>query len=173
MMSKERAKQILASYGGQPEQWPSTERLSLQQLLLSDAELQFIQQQALQLDAQFAKMAAAIEQTNTQQLEQTIMASLPERAVVKNSQTTGSNIRGIYQTISSKFNNLIRFDWIVAAVTVSMLIAIGIVQFNNIPVDSNPADAGDELLLMAEALDNYDELELFGMLEPELLEDSI
>ena len=38
-MTNKRAKQILTSYGGQPEKWPADERLLLQQLIFSNTEL--------------------------------------------------------------------------------------------------------------------------------------
>ncbi len=165
MMTNERAKQILASFGGKPEQWPEDERLCLQQLLLSNTELRIIQQQELQLDEQIVKMFSDIKDTDTHYLQKTILASLPHKEIPASSKT----IKFYFDLINRKIYNLLDPVWVVATVSIVMLLTVSL---NDMPSTLNTSSMEDELLLMAETLDNSEELELLAVLEPELFEDT-
>ena len=171
MVTIERAKQILACYGGKPEQWPVDERLDLQQFLLSNTDLQLIQQQALELDEQLVKTFTAFKGTDTQYLQKNILANLPDRKKPENSQFS-EFLTPINKSLANAINKLFSPAGIMATVTMLVLLTIGVFNFKyeTPALISNGMD--DELLLMAEALDGSDELELLAILEPELFEDT-
>ena len=165
MMTNERAKQILVSFGGKPEQWPADERLCLQRLLLSNAELRITQQQELLFDEKIVKMFSGIKDTDTHYLQKTILANLPPREITASPKT----IKFYLDFINRKINNLLEPSWVIATVFIVILFTV---SFNYMPSTLNTNSMEDELLLMAEALDNSEELELLALLEPELFEDT-
>ena len=171
MMTNERAKQILASYGANPKKWPVDERALLQQLLLSNADLQKIQQQELQLDDQLIKMDSAINQPDTELLQKRILAILPNRKVTSKS-SINYFFSGFKKSLLSRINQLVNPTRITATVLVIMLLIVGLFDFNYESPALIENNMEDEWLLMAEALNNSNELELLAVLEPELYEDT-
>lgn len=168
MITNERAKQILASYGANPEKWPVDERAPLQQLLLSNTDLQKFQQQEWLLDEQLIKMYSVVNESDTQVLQKHILASLPDRK-----STSNSSINRFFPRINiSLLNQLFNPTGIAATIMVILLLTVGIFDFNYESPALIENNMEDEWLLMAEALDNSNELELLAVLEPELYEDT-
>ena len=171
-MTNKRAKQILTSYGGQPEKWPVDERLLLQQLIISNTELKQIQQQELQLDEQLVTMFSSINEPDTQLLQKCILATLPDRKI-----TSNPPVNHFFSRFNKSLLNgtklLLNPHGIVATIMAVMLLTIGFLEFNQTSPTLAENSMEDELLLMAEALDNSNEFELLAVLEPELFDDTL
>ncbi len=176
-MTIERAKQILSSYGGSVNQWPANERSAMQNLLLSNAELQALLRQEQQLDREIAQFTAVNKIADIEDLERKILQSLPERkaTVASNSVTGAANktLLGRIRVIVKQWDQFVSPTWAVSTAAAVVLMVISIVQFNALSPQVSPSkfDTDDELQLMAEALDNSNELALLVMLEPELASD--
>ncbi len=172
MITTDRARQILASYGGTPEQWPEGERTDLQHLLSFDKKLQALQQQALQLDNQLTDLLVADEAVSNERLEAKILASLPARRVVNDDKRSS----GWFDDFSERLRSFIGDNyssWTIAGSVLTLVLAAGLIMIGNNhtgPALSVVAE-GDAWSLMAEDIDTSSELELFAMLEPELFED--
>ncbi len=172
MMTSIRAKQILASYGAKPENWPVEERQLLQHNLLSNTELQKIQQHELQLDDQLVKVFSTREEADTQFLQKRILAHLENRKTISNSPATHF-LPGINKSLLNSFNLLLNPVRIIATVMIVMLVTVVVFNLNDTSPSLLENSMEDELLLMAEALEDANELELLAVLEPELYEELI
>ncbi len=164
-MTTDRAKQILACYGGHFEQWPVAERQDLENLLLSDKALQAEQQQALILDEQLEQLFVDCTEVNTQQLEQNILLNLPD-IVLKRIKLEDKLL---------PFQDLFYFAKTLGAVALILFVTVSLIQFNGkhqIPARILNSQ-GDELLLMAEALDDSDEQEWLALIDTEFFEDEL
>ncbi len=172
MITIERARQILACYGGNPHRWPEAERADMQLLLASDSELRKLHRQALQLDGRLTELFAfAEEETAFRPLADKILAGLPERTVVDPG-PVGRAPRKLRDRFAALWAPPAR--WSLAGAALAMLIALGLAQFGGQSVSPQTGDRGDAWLLMVEALDdNSSDLELFAVLEPELSEDDL
>ena len=166
MMTTDRAKQILACYGGSFEQWPIDERLALQQLLSSNAGLLKAQQQALYLDKKLEQLFANTQMIETRQLEQKILMNLPNRQYVSRPQTSNK-----FLNMKGWLNHVINPAKTISAMALIVL-AISSFQFIANQSDTHPVSIHmeDELWLMAEAFEQSEELELLTILEPELID---
>jgi hypothetical protein len=167
MMTTDRAKQILACYGGSYEQWPIDERLALQQLLLSNAGLLKAQQQALYLDKKLEQLFANTQMIETRQLEQKILMNLPNRQYVSRPQTSNK-----FLNMKGWLNHIINPAKTISAMALMLILAISSFQFIANQSDTRPVSIHmeDELWLMAEAFEQSEELELLAILEPELVD---
>ena len=164
-MTTDRAKQILTCYGGCYEQWPVAERLALKNLLLTDEALQAEQQQALILDEQLEQLFAVDKEVNTQQLEQNILLNLPDR-VLKRTKLADRLL---------PFHDLFYFAKTLGAVALILFVTVSLIQFkekHQIPARILNSQ-GDELFLMAEALDDSDEQEWLALIDTEFFEDDL
>ena len=166
MMTTDRAKQILACYGGSFEQWPIDERLALQQLLSSNAGLLKAQQPALYLDKKLEQLFANTQMIETRQLEQKILMNLPNRQYVSRPQTSNK-----FLNMKGWLNHVINPAKTISAMALIVL-AISSFQFIANQSDTHPVSIHmeDELWLMAEAFEQSEELELLTILEPELID---
>jgi len=172
MMTNDRAKKILASYGADCRNWPVNERALLQQYLSSNVDLQKIQQQELQLDEQLIKMYTEVNISDTQLLQKRILASLPKRKSTSNSSINHFSPR-INKLLLNRINLFLNPTGATATMMVVIFLAIGIFGFNYESPAFIENNIEDEWLLMAEALDSSNELELLAVLEPELYEELI
>lgn len=174
MITDERARQILASYGGSAVRWPERERVSMQHKLASDGALRVLQQEALLLDSQLAELFTEQESASTERLAQRILASLPERTADNGQENLNSCGRAAtwLDALNSIFTRCC-WGWATAAAVLSVVcvIAVNRLDGGTAVVAPQLAGAEDEWQLMADALDNSAELELLAVLEPELFED--
>lgn len=166
MMTTDRAKQILACYGGSFEQWPIDERLALQQLLSSNAGLLKARQQALYLDNKLEQLFANAQMIETRQLEQKILLNLPNRQSVSRPQTSNKflNMKGWLNHVINPAKTISAMALIVLAISSFQFIA------NQSATHPDSIHMEDELWLMAEAFEQSEELELLTILEPELID---
>jgi len=165
-MTTDRAKQILACYGGSFEQWPIDERLALQQLLSSNAGLLKARQQALYLDNKLEQLFANAQMIETRQLEQKILLNLPNRQSVSRPQTSNKflNMKGWLNHVINPAKTISAMALIVLAISSFQFIA------NQSATHPDSIHMEDELWLMAEAFEQSEELELLTILEPELID---
>jgi len=178
MMTIKRAQQILSCYGANPERWPVDERTALQQLLLINNDLQILRQREQSLDKQFAPLFSDTEAIETQQLQQRILDSLPDKAPanILNSCLDGLK-QNVYCASLGHKGLLPRFPetaWRTSAMLLILLAVISFIQLNN---KTNKealwlANNDDELSLMADTLLDPSDQELVVLLEPELIDDA-
>ena len=79
MISVDRAKRIIQSYGGRLQAWPESERQDVTQLLLDSKSLTDLQQQALVVDDFIGIAEPKVEDILDQQCAERILAKLPEQ----------------------------------------------------------------------------------------------
>lgn len=177
MVTMQRAKQIIISYGANPKLWPVEERPHVLQLILVETELQALLEQEQQLDKQLESLFSEIEQTDTRQLHQKILINLPENKSVSDKQIlTYSQLTSSYVlSLKNTLNTLLAPSWQVAGVTLSILVTVAWLQFYSSRPEDFISSGGmdDELQLMAEAMDKSEEMELFALVEPELFDDDL
>lgn len=176
MISIERAKTIIESYGGQPVFWPEHERFAMQQLLKNSSELRFLQQQEIALDRfigidgyndhpvvnkQACSHCAKQILKNLPEQEQTI----PKLSPFSNRTTT------IYQQFTEHFQPLLLLASLV-------ILVVGVTK-------EYPIDRAEEgvMLSLTESLNLYmeaelaeneqvdDTLDVLAFLEPQIFED--
>lgn len=173
MITIERARQILASYGGSPAQWPEAERAAMQQLLLADSELQELQRQAERMDVQLAGLFAVPGEEDCRSLSRNILARVPDRRPREQERTprTAYKLEAFWRSL------LLRpaATWTLAGGTLILVVALGTLhwQWQLVGSEMQPTGREDAWGLMADALDNSSDLELLAVLEPELSEDDL
>lgn len=169
MMTNERVEQILASYGGHPEQWPAAERTAMLESIAANANLQFMQQQAIQLDEQLAGLFANDDGRATEDLAQRILDNLPETQAVKSP--------SVYHALTAWVRRHIVNMAYTAPVAATALVLLAVVVLAPLHQQTEQtglltASADDAWLMMAESLESpSDELALLAALEPELYDD--
>ncbi len=178
MVTMQRAKQILISYGANPKLWPVDERSYVLQQILTEPELQALLEQEQQLDKQLEALFSEIEQTDAQQLHQKILMNLPENepGPDKQSISYAQLADGYVQRLKKTFNTLLTPSRLVTTgATLSMLVAVAWLQFYSSRPEGfiRPGNMDDELQLMAEAMDKSEVMELFALVEPELFDDDL
>lgn len=170
MMTYNRARQILASYGGQPNYWPASERAGLQRLLESDKSLQALQQQALQLDYQLTGLFVKQAGVDPERLAQQISSRLPKRKPARLNPATW--FRQFHLRVKAAFGSK-HSGGMAATLAMALLVAVGLASIDNRLTDNLPLPSDpDPWIVMADALDNASGLELFAELEPGLFEES-
>lgn len=167
MMTNDRAKQIIASYGGRPEHWPEAERDSLESLVRGSSELQILQQQALQLDERLAGLFMSDQAEATDALAERIMRALPEQTPVPQR----INVVAMVAEWFAPSTRSLAWTGVMASVIVALLVVTQIKQ----PSLDTPATTiamEDEWSMMSEVLAEPDDMELLAVLVPELSDET-
>ena len=173
MITHERARQILNCYGGDPRRWPENERTAMERLLSSHSELQKLQEQCLQLDNRLTELFSIQEEKTFEPLALKILARLPDRP--DDDAQPIARARGKLQTLLQPLLDRPIPVWSMAGAALVILLAIGMLHFDQQPDTPQPqlANREDAWLLMADTLNQPNDLELLAVFEPELSEDNL
>lgn len=178
MVSIDRAKRIICSYGGRIQAWPSSERQGVVQLLLDSKTLTDIQQQALLIDDVIGEAEYKAEDELDQQCAERILANLPEqqrkihpiamlfltyKPVFRETMTTATPVilvAAVVLSVLSLSNSLLLNENVDNGqyLTLSEYMAV-YVEDSNITEDEN-------------TLVNDEQLEILAFIEPQIISDN-
>ncbi len=166
MMTHNRAKQIIASYGGQAEHWPEAERDGLKSLVAGSSELQTLQYQALQLDERLTAVFASQKPEATDALMERILGALPEQTAAGRKRINLVTTLADWLTFGNR--TLAWSGGVMASVIVALLVATQIKQPSPDMTSATTIAMEDEWSMMSEVLVEPDDMELLAVLVPEL-----
>ena len=173
-MTTERAKQILASYGGNPVGWPQAERELLQQAIEQNPKLQALQQQALQLDEQLTQMIE-YEQSQLNSVKLDLLESKILSRINQSERNHKIKKTSLLNSLSGIFTHYPHTQ--LAAALVLLLVCVsGLWQISTVSMQQSRSTQTQialeqELWLMDQMLETPVENDFFALLEPELFED--
>jgi hypothetical protein len=121
-VSIERVRQILETYGGNPDGWPEAERQAAAQRIQASTELQQLQQQAIELDSLIdaADTTAATDPAREQMLMERILQDLPAQAQNVTDLQQARNSRGLPRRL--------RLPALLSAIAASVIVFTVLVQ---------------------------------------------
>lgn len=182
MITVDRAKTILASYGGDCSLWPEQERQAMQALLANSSSLRLLQSEALALDK---LISIPVEQQSdlnhySQLIAQTI-STLPDQESTQ--QTLFFRVKS---RIAYFINNWLLPSAFINPVAISaMVLLCALTVFNSYDATEKPSPeyltlsefmglfAEDYAELNDDAYADSDDLETLAFLEPQLFEDNL
>lgn len=176
MISTDRVKAILKSYGGNPDAWPENERFAIQRCIARSDMLKSLQNQALKLDKTltglFNNDQYIVSENDLTTLSQRITAQLPKQPT-----------RSVKKPTSSIFNRFWQYVLYEQAVvpillgSIAFALTVFMVAESPMPYENGFSLAEYNTLVLDDYLDNKEiiqtseELEMLTFLEPELLEE--
>jgi hypothetical protein len=176
MISTNRVKALLKSYGGNPEAWPENERFAAQQCIVRSDMLKSLQNQALKLDQTltdlFTKDQGAARDNDLTILSQRIVRQLPEQQTKSIKKQRASNFNRLWQHIL--------YEQPVVPIllgSITLVLAVFLIPEQPMPTEAGFSLAEYNTLVLDDYLESKEipqiseELELLTFLEPELLEE--
>ncbi len=178
MVSVDRAKRIIRSYGGRIQAWPASERQAVVRLLLDSKTLTDIQQQALLIDDLIGGAEYKAEDELDQQCAERILANLPEQQrKIHPIAMLFLPYKHIFRETMSTAAPVI----LVAAVVMSVLSLSNSLSFNENTDNSQYLTLSEYMAVYVEdnninedenTLVNDDQLEILAFIEPQIISDN-
>lgn len=168
IISIDRAKTILACYGGEPSAWPEQERDALLRVLKNSEILRSLQDAELAIDAFMdfptGGKQSSIDYPLTEQCAENIMDRLPRQ----DQQTTG-NAKRVVNFINQPL--LLAASLMLLVLGLSNNVLLNQPQDTVISLSEFMAIYDDEKITRDGSIELSDELALLAYIEPQLLED--